>query len=246
MPSNLDGQVIIVTGGTRGMGEAIVRGIVGAGGQVVFGGRDAALGEAIASELGENALFVRQDAAREADWAAIVRETVKRFGRVDGLVNNAGIMGRNPLAETDAAMVGEMVATNQTAVLLGIKHVVPEMRKLGRGSIVNIGSVGAARGMARISAYSGTKAAVAAISRSAAVELGPEEIRVNTVHPGPFATKMLYDSVGPDADEIGAALVPMGRVGQPSEIAGPVIFLLSSDSGFVTGAEIAVDGGRAL
>ena len=246
MPSRLDGQVIIVTGGTRGMGEATARGIVESGGKVVFGGRDSASGDVIAAELGENARFVRQDPASEADWVTIVRTAVEVFGRVDGLVNNAGMMATNPLTETDAGLVSELVATNQTAILLGMKHAVPEMRKLGGGSIVNIGSVAVARGMAQISAYSGTKAAVAAMSRSAAVELGPDNIRVNTVHPGAIATKMLDDNVGPNAREIVAQLTPLGRVGEPSEIAAPVIFLLSADSSYVTGAEIAVDGGRAL
>lgn len=246
MPSRLDGQVIIVTGGTRGMGEATVRGIVEGGGQVVFGGRDVVAGEALALELGENAMFVRQDTADEADWVAIVKTAVQAFGRIDGLVNNAGMMGKNPIAETDMALAAELVATNQTAILLGMKHVVPAMRRAGGGSIVNIGSVAVGRGMALISAYSGTKGAVAAISRSAAAELGPDGIRVNTVHPGPIATRMLDDSMGPNAQELIAELTPLGRVGQPSEIAAPVIFLLSADSSYMTGAELAVDGGRGI
>jgi 3alpha(or 20beta)-hydroxysteroid dehydrogenase len=246
MPSRLDGQVIIVTGGTRGMGEAIVRGIVRGGGMVVFGGRDTERGEGIAAELGENVRFVRQDVSVESDWIQIVNVALETFGRIDGLVNNAGMMGKNPITETDAELVGELVATNQTAILLGMKHIVPEMRRAGGGSIVNIGSVAVARGMAMISAYSGAKAAVAAISRSAAAELGPDGIRVNTIHPGAIATNMLSENVGPNAHEISAQLTPMGRVGQPSEIAGPVIFLLSADSSYVTGAEVAVDGGRAI
>jgi 3alpha(or 20beta)-hydroxysteroid dehydrogenase len=246
MPSRLDGRTIIVTGGTRGMGEAIVHGIVEGGGNVVFGGRDVASGIRIAKELGAHARYVQHDASSAADWTTIVETALQAFGAVNGLVNNAGILGKTPFDDIDYDLVRDLFATNQLGVILGIQNVVPALRKAGGGSIVNIGSVGATKAFAGIAAYTGTKAAVAAISRSAAVELAGDNIRVNTVHPGPIATKMLEDSMGADAHKISASVTPMGRVGQPSEIAAPVIFLLSDDSSYMTGAELAVDGGRAL
>jgi 3alpha(or 20beta)-hydroxysteroid dehydrogenase len=246
MPSRLDGRVIIVAGGTRGMGEAIVRGIDASGGKVVFGGRDSSSGMAIARELGGDAMFVGLDVTSEQAWREIVQQAVATFGRVDGLVNCAGISESMSLGETDLGRVAQLVATNQTSFLMGMKHVLPAMRAVGGGSIVNIGSVSATRGFVNLTAYAATKGAVAALSKSAALELAPEGIRVNTIHPGPFMTKMLMDSLGEGAHEFVAKVTPMARGGEPAEIAGPVIFLLSDDSSFVTGAELAVDGGRAI
>lgn len=246
MPSRLDGQVVIVAGGTKGMGEAIVRGIVANGGQVVFGGRDSDSGNSIADELGDAAIFVKLDVTVEQEWREIVQQAKAAFGRVDGLVNCAGISESMSLEDTDAGRVAQLVATNQTSFLIGMKHVLPAMRAVGGGSIVNIGSVSATRGFENLSAYAATKGAVAAMSKSAAMELAPEGIRVNTIHPGPFMTEMLMDSLGDGAEEFVARVTPMGRGGNPYEIAGPVIFLLSNDSSFVTGAELAVDGGRAI
>ena len=143
----------IVTGGTRGIGEAIVRGIVAEGGRVVFGGRDEAAGSAISRELGNQAYFVRQDVALEDDWRKIVAVALQAFGRINGLVNNAGSMGQHGVSEITMDLAQSLFATNQLAVLLGIKHVVGPMRSIGSGSIVNIGSVAVRRGMAGISAY---------------------------------------------------------------------------------------------
>lgn len=227
------------------MGEAIVRGLVAEGARVVFGGRDEKAGCLLQEELGDAALYVRQDVSVEEDWAQLVGTTLSIANRIDGLVNNAGLMGYNAVAETSVELHTQLVATNQTAVLVGIKHVVGPMRAAGRGSIVNIGSATARRGMAQVSAYSGVKAAVAGITRAAAMELAPDNIRVNAIHPGAFATQMLT-SAGDDAIAMAAAATPLGRVGHPSEMAGPVLFLLSDESSYVTGAELDVDGGTSL
>lgn len=241
-----DDSTTIVTGGTRGMGEAIVRGLVAEGGRVVFGGRDEAAGQALADELGPTVRFIRMDVGDEAGWLQAVGLALGWSGRIDGLVNNAGLMGQNPIADTNPEMLARLVATNQTAILLGLKHVVGPMRSAGRGSIVNIASVAALRGMAGISAYSGVKAAVAGITRAAAAELGPDQIRVNVIHPGPFATRMLSESMGEKGLEYAKTMVPLGRAGQPSEMIGPVLFFLSDESSYVTGAQLSVDGGLAL
>jgi 3alpha(or 20beta)-hydroxysteroid dehydrogenase len=246
MTNRLDGKVVIVTGATRGMGEAIARGIVANGGKVVLGGRGAAQGRAVADSLGGNAIFSQLDVGNEADWEAVTTLTLQRFGKIDGLVNCAGVMGKNPLAETSVELLYSLISTNQIGVLLGIKHCVPAMRVAGGGSIVNIGSIGALRGMADISGYSGTKAAVSGISRSAAMELASANIRVNTIHPGVFATQMLDESMGSEGEIYGAKVTPLGRVGQPHEMAGPVVFLLSDESSFVTGSTLSVDGGLSL
>jgi 3alpha(or 20beta)-hydroxysteroid dehydrogenase len=246
MQSRLDGRTFIVAGATRGIGEAIVRGIVMCGGNVVFGGRDTASGEAIANDLGSVAKFVRLDAANEDDWRTIVQVAVSTFGVVHGLVNCAGIHHRSPLDELDMTEVRDLIGINQISYLIGIKHVVPLLRAAGTGSIVNIGSIGATRGYSELAAYCGTKGAIGAITRAAALELAPEGIRVNAVDPGPIATKMLDDAIGPNALEIVGAGTPMGRAGRPDEIAGPVIFLLSDNSSYITGASLGVDGGQAL
>lgn len=246
MKKRFEGKVVLVTGGTRGMGEAIVRQLVAEGCTVAFGGRSVAAGEAIAEELGPAARFVQLDVASETDWSNFVAVALGICGRIDGLVNNAGLSAANELASTSAEVLADLIAVNQTGVMLGIKHVVTPMRAAGGGSIVNIGSVAVLRGMAGLSAYSGVKAAVAGMTRAAAMELAPDQIRVNTIHPGPFATQMLTDAMGEEGLAIAASLTPLGRVGQPEEIAGPVLFLLSDESSFVTGAELSVDGGRGL
>lgn len=246
MDRRLDGKVVIVTGATRGMGAAIARGIVAHGGKAVLGGRSSAQGQELADKLAPNAVFAPLDVSSEADWSAIVTLALQQFGRIDGLVNCAGVMGKNPIAETSLALLHDLIATNQIGVLLGMKHTVPSMREVGGGAIVNIGSIGALRGMADISAYSGTKAAIHGITRSAAMELANSNIRVNTIHPGVFATQMLEDSMGSEGLTYGAQVTPLGRVGQPEEMIGPVVFLLSDESSFVTGSTLSVDGGLSL
>ncbi len=246
MANRFEGKVVIVTGGTRGMGEAIVRGLVAEGGYVVFGGRDTTAGKAIEAELGATARYVQHDVGSEAEWESVAAAALDFTGRIDGLVNNAGAVENNPVAETSLDMLARLAATNQNSVLLGIKHVVGPMRAEKSGSIVNIGSIAVRRGMAGISAYSGAKAAVAGITRAAAVELGPDGIRVNTIHPGPFATRMMRENAEPEVLAAVLAAMPLRRMGEPKEIVGPVLFLLSDESSYVTGAELSVDGGGAL
>ncbi|MEJ7927220.1 glucose 1-dehydrogenase [Sphingobium sp. AN641] len=242
MTDKLSGKIVIVTGGTRGLGEAIVRAVISQGGRVVFGGRDEAAGQAIASELGDRAMYMRQDVGNESDWEAVTGAAVTAFGRIDGLVNNAGMSIGGPIEELTVEGIEQLVRVNQIGVLLGMKHVIPAMRAAGGGSIVNIGSVAVPRAFASLSVYTGTKAAVAGMTRSAALELGADRIRVNVIHPGPIATKMLSAQSRARASEI----TPLKRIGEPDEIAGSVTFLLSDESAFITGAELNVDGGRGL
>lgn len=246
MTGRLEGKVAIVTGGTRGMGEAEVRALVAQGACVVFGGRDVTAGHKIATELGANACYVRQDVSKEEDWRHIVEVAEQRFGSVTSLVNNAGMQVNSPITEMEQDDLDRLYQVNQLGPLLGMKHVVPAMRRVGGGSIVNIGSPAGVKGLPTITAYAGTKAALSGITKSAAAELAPEQIRVNIVIPGFFDTQMLADITGGRAAKIGSAVTPMKRIAQPQEITGTIIYLLSDDSLFVTGTEIRVDGGYTV
>lgn len=246
MAQRLENKVILVSGGTRGLGEAISRAIVSEGGNVVFGGRDEQSGTAIARSLGERARFVRQDVTVEDDWQAMCRLATEQFQHIDGLVNNAGMLIIESLEASTLESAQRIIATNQLAVLFGMKAVVGAMREGGGGSIVNIGSVAVRRGLPSLVSYSGTKAAVVGMSRAAAAELAADNIRVNVINPGPFETEMMEQSRREKGSVENARITPLGRLGDPREIAGTVVMLLSDESRFMTGAQIDVDGGSSL
>lgn len=244
--ARLAGAVVILSGGTRGMGEAMVRGIVAQGGKVVFGGRDSAAGAAIEAGLGGHALYTPLDVRREEDWSRAVTLATQRFGAITGLVNTAGFSLSRPIEAIGMAEIDEVIGINQIGVLLGMKHVVPALRAGGAGSIVNIGSAAGLRAHAGLAIYGGAKAAVVGMSLAVAAELAPLGIRVNVVHPGFFATRLLDEASRGAGRAIGRERTPMGRVAQPEEIVGTIIYLLSEDSRFVTGTQIAVDGGLTM
>ena len=228
------------------MGEAAVRGIVAAGGQVVFGGRDREAGEAIAADLGGNGIYVSLDVRQEDDWARAVETATTRFGSLTGLVNNAGFAHSRRIEAITLAEIEQIIGVNQIGVLLGMKHAVPAMRAAGAGSIINIGSAASVRAHAGLAIYSGAKAAVVGMSLAVAAELAPKGIRVNVVHPGFFATRLLDESSRGTGRTAGVERTPLGRVAEPEEIVGTIVYLLSDESGFVTGAEIKVDGGLTM
>ena len=246
MAGRLAGKVVIITGGTRGMGEAEVRGVVAEGGKVVFGGRDEEAGAAIAADLGGNGVYLRQDVTSEEDWKRVVQTTLDRFGQVNGLVNNAGLSMGHKLQNITLEQIHAVTGVNQIGVMLGMREVIAPMRAAGGGSIVNIGSPAGTRAMPNLAAYSATKAAVVGMSRSAAAELAAEHIRVNVVHPGYFATRLLDEASRGHGRTMGAELTPMKRVAEPQEIVGAIVYLLSDEASFVTGAELAVDGGLTM
>lgn len=242
----LAGKAVIVTGATRGMGEAIARGVTEMGGGVILCGRDALAGARIADELGDAALYLPLDVADEAAWPAVVAAGLDRFGTVTGLVNNAGLGIGKTMAEMATAEIMQLIAVNQLGVWHGMRAVAPAMRAAGGGSIVNIGSAAGIRAHAGVVAYSGTKAAVVGMSLSAAAELAPDNIRVNVIHPGFFDTRLLDESSHGRGREMGVKRTPLGRVAQPGEIVGATTFLLSDESAFVTGAQLTVDGGLTM
>jgi 3alpha(or 20beta)-hydroxysteroid dehydrogenase len=242
----MDGKVVIVTGGTRGMGEAELRGLVAEGARVVFGGRDKEAGSRIAADLGGNAIYVPMDVSLESDWERAVATAVERFGGVHGLVNNAGVQSASPIAKIRQEDIDRLYRINQLGPILGIKHVVGPMRAAGGGSIVNIGSPAGVKGLPMLTAYAATKAALHGITRSVAVELAPENIRVNIVVPGFFDTEILAETTGGKGPELAQRYVPMKRIAQPEEMVGTIVYLLSDDSRYVTGTEIRVDGAYTI
>jgi 3alpha(or 20beta)-hydroxysteroid dehydrogenase len=240
----LDGKIILISGGARGQGAAEARLCVAEGARVVIGDVLEAEGRRLAKELGSAAMFVTQDVTREADWDTAVAAAAT-FGGLHGLVNNAGIYQPATLMETDAALFERHMRVNQLGCFLGMKAVVPLLEQSGGGSIVNISSVAGLRGSPGAIAYSATKWALRGMTKAAAVDLAPRKIRVNSIHPGPIDTDMLKVRT-PEQNERRLRLVPMRRMGTAEEVARLVLFLLSDESGYITGAEVAIDGGATL
>lgn len=240
--NDLGGRTVIVTGGARGLGAAAARQAVAAGAAVVITDVLDEEGAATAAELGERARFQHHDVTSEEDWARVTAFAVAEFGRLDGLVNNAGISTGQFLADESVEHFRKVLDINLTGVFIGMKSVIPAMRETGGGSIVNISSAAGLMGLALTAGYGASKWGVRGLTKIGAVELGAERIRVNSVHPGMTYTPMTA-AVGIRRGEGNYPNTPMGRVGEADEIAGAVVFLLSDSASYVTGAELAVDGG---
>ncbi len=248
----LDGKVAIVTGGSSGIGERIVELFVEQGAKVVVAARRQQEGSALEKRLGIR--FIRADVASESDVKTMVDQTVKWFGRVDCLVNNAGVPSPMvSITEIDVPTIDQVLAVNVRGVMLGIKHVAPVMLSQGAGSIINIGSVAGLRGGASGHIYSAAKAAVHSLTRSAGAELGEKGIRVNTIVPGGIVTGIFAKNAGVEgskADRLTdvikgafATLQPIPRAGMPEDIAQAAAFLAGDGSSFINGQDIVVDGG---
>lgn len=249
----LDGRVVVITGAARGQGEQEARLFVAEGALVLLGDVLDEQGAALAKELGDAARYVHLDVSREDDWTAAVGEAREAFGRIDGLVNNAGILRFNELVSTPLEEFQQVVQVNQVGAFLGMKAVAPEIEAAGGGTIVNTASYTALSGMAYVGSYAATKAAIVGLTRVAAMELAAKGIRVNAMCPGAVDTPMSNPAqLDPTADpaeasaaldELYKKLVPLGRVGQPEEVARLALFLSCADSSYITGQPFVIDGG---
>jgi 3alpha(or 20beta)-hydroxysteroid dehydrogenase len=232
-----------VTGAARGQGEAEARLCAQEGARVVLGDVLDEEGEAVAKSIGDAAVYRSHDVSSEASWQRLVEAARERFGgRIDGLVNNAGIFASSRLLDTPTDQFRRVFEVNLLGSFLGIRAVAPVMREGGGGSIVNVSSVGGLRAVPGCVSYVSSKFGLRGLSRTAAAELGRFGIRVNSLHPGGVDTEMvkLARKAGPDEPY---ATAPLGRIGQPEEMARVVLFLLSDDSSYCTGSEFVADGG---
>jgi 3alpha(or 20beta)-hydroxysteroid dehydrogenase len=246
MMKRFDNRTVIITGGARGMGASHARGFVAEGANVVIADVLEQEGRRLANELGAHAIFSRLDVTSDRDWAATVAAAERAFGPNSVLVNNAGIVRFGPIAETEPAAWRQVIDINLTGTYLGIRAIVPSMRKAGGGAIVNISSAGGMMAYPFTGAYAASKWGVRGLTRTAALELGRDNIRVNSVHPGPIRTPM---TAGPDAAAAVAAEaghLAIARVAEPEEVTRLVLFVASDEASFSTGSEFVVDGGVLL
>ena len=246
---SLDGKVAIVSGGARGQGEAEVRLFAAEGAKVVFGDVLHDLGEAVAADVGPNAHYLPLDVTDPGAWQKAVAETTSRFGPPTVLVNNAGVLLFGvSMVDTPLEDYMRVININQVGVFLGMKYTAPAMIEAGGGSIVNISSTNGIAGYGGTVAYTASKFAVRGMTKNAALELGQHGIRVNSIHPGGVDTAMtapdtLGDAISDEDREATFAMLPLGRVGQPVEIAHLAAYLASDESSYSTGAEFIADGG---
>jgi 3alpha(or 20beta)-hydroxysteroid dehydrogenase len=246
--SRLDGKVAIITGGARGQGEAEVRRFVGEGAKVVFGDVLDDLGHKVAADLGGDAVYVHHDVTREDEWERVVGAAEQRFGKLDVLINNAGILEFGTVThETTLADYMRLINVNQVGAFLGMRTAIPAMMRNRGGSIVNISSTNGFAGYGGTIAYTASKFAVRGMTKTAALEYGKANIRVNSIHPGGIDTPMTRGAdLGGMTEEEQDAMYgqfALGRAGKPEEVAELALFLASDESRYCTGAEFLVDGG---
>jgi 3alpha(or 20beta)-hydroxysteroid dehydrogenase len=241
----LDGKVAIITGASQGMGEAHARRFVAEGAKVTMTDINEERGQEIASELGDNARFIKADVTSLDDWRRVVDETVSSFGDITVLVNNAGIIG--PIVETtefDEEDYLKVCAINQHSQFYGMKCVIPSMQKAGGGSIINVSSIA---GLVSIVgapnvAYVGSKFASRGMTKHAAVQYGKDNIRVNSVHPGYILTPMMAAATDEEGGGI-SSQIPLGRMADPDEVSQLMVWLASDESSYISGTEQVVDAG---
>ncbi|MYC34102.1 MAG: glucose 1-dehydrogenase [Chloroflexi bacterium] len=246
--ARLEGKVALISGGARGQGAVEARMFAEEGASVVIGdildeqGRQT---EAELQELGYNVTFVHLDVTSESDWDAAIQAAIGAYGKLDILLNNAGILIRKNIEETTEEDWDRIFSINAKGVFLGTKAAIPAMRENGGGSIINISSTAGLVGSPNGSAsYTATKGAVRLFTKSTAIQHAREGIRCNSIHPGPIETDMIADTLNdPENLALRMQRLPLGRVGKPSEIAYGAIYLASDESSFVTGSELVIDGG---
>lgn len=245
----LDGKVALISGGARGIGAAAATAFAAEGARAVLGDIRGDQGRRVETAIrasGGEAVYVHLDVTREEDWREAVAEAVRRYGKLEILVNNAGLgIPRMPIDERTVEEWDRVMAVNARGVFLGTKHAIPAMRDAGGGSIVNMSSIaGIGQSQHQEPAYAASKAAVRIFTKVTATQHARDRIRCNSVHPGPIDTDMLHEAM-PDPEVLRRRLarVPLGRMGAVQEIVAGILFLASDESSFVTGSELVIDGG---
>ena len=242
-----DGKVVIVTGAARGQGEAEARLFASEGAKVVLADVLDTEGQAVAADIGANALYVHLDVSNEAEWQAAIAATKKFGGRLDALVNNAAIIWPSAIEDTSLEAYMTVINVNQVGCFLGMKTAQPLLKESGGGSIVNISSIDGIASKNGLISYSASKFAIRGMTKTAAMEWGRFGIRVNSVHPGFVHTRLGNPDDIPEIRELldgySRRRVPLGRTGEPEDIANLVLFLASDEAGYITGSEFVADGG---
>ena len=238
--SNFDGTVALITGGARGMGASHARALVSQGAKVVIGDILEEEGQALAQELGDAAHFVSLDVTDEDAWQAAITATEDTFGAVNLLINNAGIVTYNTIADMDLATFRRTIDINLVGVFLGMHATIPSLRKAGGGTIINISSTAGMKGYAEIGAYVASKWAVRGLTKTAALEFGKDNVRVVSIHPGVIRTPMTEGMSNETTD-----MQPIARFGEAAEVTEMVLFLAKKAT-YSTGSEFVVDGGALL
>ena len=246
MSGRLEGKVALITGSARGQGEAEARRFVAEGAKVAITDRRDVLGEQLAADLGPDTFYQQLDVTREDDWDSAVAATVDRFGKLDILVNNAGIGAFGTLEGLDLKIHHEMIDINLHGVYLGMRAAKAALVATGNGAIVNISSIDGIVGVLGMTSYSGSKFAVTGMTRSAAIELGPLGVRVNSIHPGVINSPMVQEAPPETRARLDRLMdmQPIKRMGEPDEIASLALFLASDEASYITGAQFVIDGGH--
>lgn len=238
MTGRVDGKVALISGGARGMGEAHARALVREGASVVIGDLLDQQGQQVVESIGERAAYVHLDVTDREHWSRAVAMAIEKFGHLDVLVNNAGIVSSSPIADCTSAQWDQVLAVNLTGPFNGISVACDALRASRRSSIINISSTAGLKGYDTLSAYTASKFGLRGLTKAIALELADDGIRCNSIHPGAIKTPMI------EGFELPQTHVAMHRVGEPEEVSGVVVFLASDESSFCTGAEFVVDGGE--
>jgi len=245
----LDGKVALITGGAKGQGREEAKLFAKEGAKIVLGDILDNLGQEVAKDIqdtGGEATYVHLDVTNETDWKSSIKIILQKYGRLDVLVNNAGILIRKGIEDTTTEDWSRIMDINAKGAFLGIKSAIPVMRKSGGGSIINISSTaGLVASPSGSASYTASKGAVRLLTKSTAIQYAHENIRCNSVHPGPIDTDMIQDSIT-DPTKLTERMerLPMGRFGTAEEVAFGVLYLASDESSFVTGSELVIDGGH--